>query len=236
MVPAGPVPSLENTAPVATPPRLCWTPRRSEIKDWMRRNAPSLAELYEGAVTLLDDKPLPGRVRFIAHAVREIRNRLPDTISGPTTKKQRLDYTSRLDDITKLPSAHTLINDIGDTTVPQSTTITIDRKLAKKIAKLLEDHLTTRAKPLDAAQRLFQGLAPENTPLRDTLTPILQQWLIVTKWFVDRAHDAGHTDNYYPEQELRHQFAIFESTLTALITPFFDTLEDLDAILEDTNT
>jgi len=234
MVPA--VPSPENTGPEDTPPRPCWTPRRNEIRDWMRRNAPSLAELYEGAVTLLDDRPLPGRVRFIAHAVREIRDRLPDTISGPTTRKQRLDYTSRIDDIAKLPGAHILIANIGDTAVPQSTTIMIDRKLAKKIAKLLEDHLTTRTKPIDTAQRLFQGLAPENTPLRDTLTPILRQWLIITKWFVDRAHDAGHTEDYYSEQELRHQFATFESTLTALITPFFDTLEDLDAILEETNS
>jgi hypothetical protein len=228
----------DNTTPpdtnATTGPPPYWTPRRHEIKHWMQRNAPSLAELYEGAVILLDDKPLPGRVRFIAHAVREIRNRLPDTISGPT-KKQRLDYTSRLDDIAKHPGVQTLITDLSDTTIPATTTITIDRTLAKKIGKLLNDHRKTRAKPLDAARRLFQGLAPENTPLRDTLTPVLQQWLTITKWFVDRAHDAGHTDNYYPEQELRHQFTILESTLNALITPFFDTLEDLDAILEQAN-
>jgi hypothetical protein len=74
-----------------------------------------------------------------------------------------------------------LIADIGAPSAPTTTTITIDRKLAKKIGKLLQDHLTTRTKPLDAARRLF------------------------------------------------------ESTLAALIRPFFDTLEDLDAILEDTN-
>lgn len=164
-----------------------------------------------------------------------MRNRLPDIISGPA-KKQRLDYTSRIDDIAKLPSAQALISDRGGKTPPATPTFTIDERLAKKLIRLLQDHNTTRAKPLDAARRLFEGLAPENTTLRDTLTPVLQQWLTITKWFTDRAHDGGHPDKYYPETELRHQFTIFETTLSALIKPFFDTLEELDAILEDANS
>jgi hypothetical protein len=235
MTPAEP----ELTGEIAPAPSTlgngCWTRSRVEILSWLRRNAPSLSELYEGAVGLLDETPLPGRVRFIAHAVREIRNRLPDAIAGPT-KRQRLDYTSRVDDISRLPAAQTLLADVGGATAPNTTIISIDSKLAKKFAKLLQDHLATREKPLDSARRLFQGLAPENTQLRDTLTPVLQQWLVTTKWFGDRAHDAGHADSYYPEKELRHHFNIFESTLSALIRPFFDALEDLDAILEDANS
>ena len=235
MTPPGPAPPPDNTTPTATAPPPCWTPTRNEIKAWMHRNAPSLAELYEGAVTLLYNNPIPGHVRFIAHAVREIRNRLPDTISGPT-KKQRLDYTNRLDDIAKLPGAHTLIADLGGNTAPKTTTITIDRKLANKFAKLLQDHLTTRTKPLDAARRLFESIAPENTPLPATLIPVLQQWFNTTEWFMKKTHDPGITDEHDLDQELRHHFSIFENTLAALIRPFFDTLEDLDAILEDTNT
>jgi hypothetical protein len=201
----------------------------------MERNAPSLAELYKGAVTLLYINSIPGRVRFIAHAVREIRNRLPDTISGPT-KKQRLDYTNRLDDIAKLPGAQMLLADLGGNTAPKTTTITIDRKLANKFAKLLQDHRTTRTKPLDAARRLFESIAPENAPLPATLIPVIQQWFNTTEWFMKKTHDPGRTDEHDHERELRHHFSVFESTLAALIRPFFDTLEDLDAILEDTNT
>ena len=53
---------------------------RLELLAWLRRNAPSLAELYEGAVLLLQNRP-PAHVRLIAHSVREIRNRLPDYVS-----------------------------------------------------------------------------------------------------------------------------------------------------------
>src|SRR5437899_126098 len=78
----------------------CWIPVRLEIRAWLYRNAPSLAELYEGAVLLLYAHPLPGRVRFISHAVREIRNRLPEATSG-VKGLPRLDYTSRLDKLAK---------------------------------------------------------------------------------------------------------------------------------------
>src|SRR5579862_3363825 len=86
----------------------CWTSDRNEIRDWLDHKAPSLAELYAGAVILLYANPLPGRVRFVAHAVREIRNRLPDAVAGPT-KNQGLQYKNRLDDIVKLAGADALI-------------------------------------------------------------------------------------------------------------------------------
>ena len=199
----------------------------------LQRNAPSLAELYEGAVTLLYN-PLPGHVRFIAHAVREIRNRLPDAIAGPTKEKRPLQYKNILDAIVKLPGARTLIADIGDTTAPLTTTITIDRKLATRVAQLLQDHLTTREKTIDAARRLFQTIAPENTA-RETLTPVLRHWINTTEWFMRLTHDNNQTDNQCPTQELQHEFTMFESAIAAAIKPFFDTLEDLDAILEDAN-
>lgn len=60
-----------------------WTEPRQELRAWFQRNAPSLGELYEGALRMFFAPEFPGRVRFVAHAVREIRNRLPDAIAGP---------------------------------------------------------------------------------------------------------------------------------------------------------
>jgi hypothetical protein len=59
-----------------------WTDRRLAILEWLESAAPSLAELYQGAVQLLDDPGFPGRLRFIAHGVRDVRNRLPDVVAG----------------------------------------------------------------------------------------------------------------------------------------------------------
>jgi hypothetical protein len=76
--------------------KACWTPNRRELREWLRRDAASLAELYEGAVLLLIEAPVPGYTRFVPHAVREIMNRLPDVVAGQTSRR-RFDSTNRLD-------------------------------------------------------------------------------------------------------------------------------------------
>ncbi|MEG5006168.1 hypothetical protein QUB17_21335 [Microcoleus sp. B5-C4] len=89
------IPSSVNS-PSASPEY--WTTVRQSIYSWLYENAPSLAQLYKGAVFLIFEKPIPGRLRFVAHAVREIRNRLPDYFgvqNGETVKyKKELDQLS----------------------------------------------------------------------------------------------------------------------------------------------
>ena len=55
---------------------------QTKILDWLRHVDRDLAELYEGTVRLTADESFPGRGRLICHAVREIRNRLPDAVAG----------------------------------------------------------------------------------------------------------------------------------------------------------
>jgi hypothetical protein len=57
-----------------------WTRNRRELAEWLGGISPSIAELYQGAVELLFHRPVPGFSRFVSHAVREIRNRLPQEI------------------------------------------------------------------------------------------------------------------------------------------------------------
>jgi hypothetical protein len=220
------------------------TKERLHLCAWMRRNnAASLAELYEGAVRLLVEAKLPGRVRLISHAVREIRNRLPDVISG-TRSTARLDYKSRLDRINKKWQRSGLRLDASlpeggfeaDPGAPRSPNIEVAREVFAEIAGLVKDHEETRTKPLDTAIRLFEACAPENQRIRDTLRPIILQWLRVTDWFMSKAHDSGYVDGDIDETELISQFELFETYLNAMVRGFFTTLDELDAILEDTNS
>jgi len=209
---------------------------RLELLAWLRRNAPSLAELYEGAVTMLMTNP-PGHVRLIAHAVREIRNGLPEAVSGPKAGG-RLDYTSRVDGILEawvqaglMPVELTL----ADLPTPD-TTMAVSTTAAKPVLELLRDHQMARERPIEAARRLFVGVAPENQEHADALQPIIQQWLKVTKWFVARAHDNGRCDADCPRDELKRQFGLFEKTLMAVVRGFYTAVSELDEILEDANS
>lgn len=229
--------------PERTPSNLvgaCWTPTRLELLAWLRRNTPPLAELYQGAVLLMYETPLPGKVRFISHSVREIRNRLPDVIAGPMQNRQ-LQYKNRLDEIARvwegvgfsLDGTNLSVNTRGDIEI--SPDIEISRHLYRLIESLVKDHNETRVKPKDAAIRLFEGVAPENQPFRETLEPIVVQWINVTEWFMKKTHVSNKVDADYDEQEFRSQFELFEALLYALVGSFYSTLEELDEILEEAN-
>jgi len=71
-----------------------------KIIDWLKQVHTGLAELYEGAVLLLNEEGFPGRTRLICHAVREIRNRLPDAVAGKATFP-RLEYGREIDKLAR---------------------------------------------------------------------------------------------------------------------------------------
>ena len=207
-----------------------------ELFAWLRRNAPSLAELYEGAVVMLQNRP-PGHVRLIAHSVREVRNRLPGYVSkvesgGP------LSYKGRIDDIVKIwRRAGLLPSDLLTAGLPSiDSSMAVPKAAATAVLKLLRDHELAREKPAETARRLFTSAAPENAASIDTLEPVIQQWIEVTDWFMRRAHDDGRCDAECPRDELEHQFVLFEKALMAIVRQFYTAVDELDQILEDANS
>lgn len=232
-----------SSSPSSLPTGSHWSNNRLELLAWFRRNASSLGELYQAAVTMLGESSLPGRSRFIAHAVREIRNRLPEVLSGAKSKpgfqwKQRLDELSKV--WTKagfsidgsLPMTATLERQASALPPPD---VSMPRHLFLQIAETLHDHSLAREKPREAATRLFEVCAPENKQAKETLGPIVVQWLEITEWFVRRAHDSGQCDNEHDWKEFASRFILFETTLIALRGQFFSTIQGLDEILDDAN-
>ena len=217
-----------------------WTKSRLELRTWFQKNGPPLGQLYEGALIMLHCPSFPGRVRFISHSVREIRNRLPDYIAGPKTKS-RFDWKTRLDDVGKDWGKEGLLIGIGAERIlsPEeklpSNSVPVPRWLVKKVSNLIKDHLAAREKREEAAIRLFEGVSLENQGLRDILRPQVKQWLAVTEWFMEQTHE-GFTDNDVNMNEFRDKFELFEVTLGALLSSFFKTVEGIDEILEDTNS
>lgn len=231
--------SFPPPIPPTTAKNSHWDPSRVELRDWFRRTAPSLGDLYEGAVELLYQHPLPGRIRMIAHAVREIGNRLPDYLTGERVGK-RLDYVSRLDGIEEKWNKHKEMH--PPSVNPQSSLsqdIPIPPDLYNELDLLVRDHEVTRQRPLDTARRLYEGLNPENiAQLGDSIRPVLLQWVEITKWFMARAHDSGKgkRDGDYDWGEIKEKFVLMELSLRSIVGAFFVAVRELDDILEDTNS
>ncbi|MEW6542562.1 MAG: hypothetical protein AB1411_03010 [Nitrospirota bacterium] len=215
-----------------------------ELLAWFRRNAPSLGELYEGAVKMLFENTIPGRTRFIAHAVRDIRNRLPEVISG-LKGGARFEWKQHLDELTDAwqkagfsldSSLPVTMTQSGTSSDSRSSNVTLPPHLFRRIAKMLEEYSRTRETRRSAAIRLFEGCAPENKQQKDALEPIVSQWMDITEWFVNTVHDSGQPDGDYDCAEFTRHFLLFEDTLIALLGQFFTTIKGLDEILEDTNS
>ncbi len=190
---------------------------------------------------MMCEAEFPGRIRFVSHAVREIRNRLPEVVSGLSTSG-RLDYKNRLDDIARrwqkssLPLDGSLPISATAMDTPVDDHVPVRDDLFRKLASLVKDHTDTREKPEQTAFRMFDALAPENEDLRNSLRPIILQWLEITNWFVGHAHDSGRQDRDSLWADFVRRFELFETILFSLIQGFFKTLDELDAILEETNS
>ncbi len=235
-----------DTTPPAIPPKRpidsAWNASRVELRGWFRREAPSLGDLYEAAVELLYHNRLPGRIRMIAHAAREISNRLPDYLTGERVGK-RCDYVTRIDRIEEKWNKHNeisppLLNQSGPISVsPQGIPIPLD--LYNDLDLLIKDHRATRQRSLDGARRLYEGLDPENDlKMGDTLRPILLQWVEITKWFTGHAHDSGKgkRDDDYDWDEIRDKFELMELSLRSIVGAFYVAVRELDEVLEETNS
>ena len=217
-----------------------WSSFRLELKGWLKRNAPSLEELYDGALQILHSPRFPGRARFVAHAVREIANRLPETIMG--IKDQRFEWQNKLDGILVtwerygLSLDHSLLEPVSGRDSALSTDFIIRREVVQSIAEVLSEYAAGRETNREKARRLFEGVDPKNQTAREALAPIVTQWLSVTDWFMKMVHVPASADAAIEPNELQRNFELFEITLGALTREFFKTIGDLDAILENTNS
>src|SRR5712692_1930710 len=150
--------------------QVVWTGERTALREWLTRNAKSLAELYEGAVVILyeHDPLLPGWSRLVAHAVREVRNRLPDAVAGKKVG-ERLDYPSRLDEIAGMWSDAGLATaatpaapSVLDVAPAANPGVLVPRGVYDRVSDLIREHEEARERPVDSAFRLFEAISPGN--------------------------------------------------------------------------
>jgi len=212
---------------------------QQEILNWLKDMGPSLAELYEGAVKLLTDNSFPGRVRFIAHAVREIRNRLPEVVAGKIVRP-RQDYLEELKPIIKEWEATQVFGVVArDEESEQRLTHqqhSIPGKLLLMIEQFFKKHQDVSLTKKEKAKALLLELAPESGGVEESLIPVIDHWLDITEWFVERAHESPSVDIQVDENTLVEKFGSFEQALRALVGLFYSGLEEIEDIVKKANS
>lgn len=221
--------SWTPSIPPTTPHQAERDALRGAIYDWLARKAPSLADLYVSAFHLTYSLPLPGRARLVAHAVREICNALPTYVAGP--KGQRVDYANLVIAVHaewKRASLPLRVEDLPGA-------IELPTHVTKPIVDLLERH-GSQENAREAAGRLFAAADPSGNTDPATLRPLATRWRTDTDWANKIAHDPREPHSLPSDGELRQRFELFEDHLYGLSGPYFDVLEEMDAILAEANS
>jgi hypothetical protein len=200
-----------------------WTPDRALIHRWMTQHSGELAALYHGAVRLLDGPAdVSSRLRFIAHAVREIRNRLPDAVAP--VERRRLNYNEHVEKLRKSLGSFNWSD--GDSTAGPLPTLSQDL-----LRELIDAHERVAEANVDAALRLFKT-ATRSSP-GDLLRPLARDWHEIGEWFMHDVHINTKAAQAQTEAQYRVQFRRFETILRTLAADFFSPIAKLDAILAD---
>lgn len=209
---------------------------------WLKDKAPSLGEIYEGAVIMLSKDHFPGRTRFISHAVREICNQLPERVNN-FRKGKRVQYVQACEKIVELFEKDGLSLDLEyyidkseEKESPSKRKVEIPVKIYKEISKLLNDHKNSRENIKEKNIRFFEGISTENQNLRNQLRPFYNQWSEICKFFQSNTHDSGKVDEDISFDDFKKKFELFEDSLLGLVkTEFFKGIEEIDEVLEETN-
>ncbi len=208
-----------------------WPQKRVELLGWFQSDAKPLADAYEGAVHLLNEPGFPGRVHFIAHAVRDIADRLIFVLD-PQLKGSRVQYDNELDKIVKDWPKLEVFNDTFVLDQPDS--IEINYVVASRINSLVKAHLERRERPSNY-ELLFRFLVRNEPSRGDVNKRLVSDFKKMRKWFMDLTHLRASGVLEIDERELQTQFNSFEGMLHSFVGDFFTGTSELDEILQQAN-
>ena len=209
-----------------------WTPLRRELLNWFRTNAAPLAEAYEGAIRLIDDGDFPGRIHFVAHAVRDISDRLVYVLD-PQLKAGRVQYENELDRIEKHWPQLMSVGDTNDA-VAETETLRINHKVASMIDSLVKAHRERRLRPSNY-ELLFRFLMRKEPLQAEVNERLVRDFAKMRGWFMDLTHLRREQTPVIDESELQTQFKKFEGMLHSFVGNFFTGKKELDEILRQAN-
>jgi hypothetical protein len=121
---------------MAEEPRSLEERRKNFIRVLKEQN-PKLADLYAGAVRLVEEPTVPGRATFIAHAGRELKNVIPRMlVPGGGRSKPILYHKELAPIVAQWNAVRTLLQD-SENSVDRPGEIPIPRRVAEMIDKLI---------------------------------------------------------------------------------------------------
>jgi hypothetical protein len=209
-------------------------PTHVTVLRWLKAVAPSLAELYESARSIIDDPSLPARVRILCHCMREITNRLPDRVSRVVVKGHT-EYPALTRAIearwqSVVPAGALIVGSVA----PEPAHVQISFSAYVAIEALLADHRAADKRPIERLQNMFAAyVSSESLP---ALQPTIKKFKDVQDWFVAHVHADNRVDAEMASwQETLDNVAFVENTLFTIAAQWHRGQARTDDLLDEAN-
>jgi len=216
--------------------RPWWLPERAALHRWLQQNAPGLAPVYQAGLLMAMDETFPGRVWFVAHAIREIRNRLPDALAGEIAST-RTNYMDLAEEIRVRWIDEGLPDDgsspLAGRSVPSASgaeRFEVSAALLTAVAELMAGHTNATENNEQRARRLFEAVGGPSPP-----SYVVKSWLKGTRWANKYAHVRNKPLPLEVEAELADNFVAFEASLLAISNRSYENMDALDELLDSAN-
>lgn len=211
-----------------------WTRQRRELLSWITDRAPSFAEGYIAAVTLLHKPTFPARIHLICHIVREFYTILPSVlgIESPTKPNEVVQLAKNLiEKWDRFSSIHYTSPDVSSSPQVSLTVYSSVSELVER-ARRLSNQPSVGARLARALFRSVDRGGGED----DFIHPrVIQNFHNDYLFFVSKAHLVMHIEKVPTDEGLIEKFESFERSFHALVGPYFSGKDELDVILQDTN-
>ena len=233
--------SSEDDLPASTGPdgleETWWTSERRALVKWLDTHVPALTPLYEGALALAARDSFPGRVHFIAHAIREIQNRLPGAL-GPMVERRDAGYEQLTDKIQQRWVEQGLPEDGSLASLKESVPTAsgpgyqeVSFEFLSSVGCLIEKHTAAKMNRTERERSSFSALGE----LGQSPQQAVRNW----KNLVRQAHKFAHArDTPLPTEadaDWVENFFRFEKYLMDLQRPSYENLDELDRLLNKAN-
>ena len=210
------------------------TKKQQCVFDWLndKLQLPVFAGAYKGALLFLNEKP-PGYITFVAHAGRDLMNRLAADVAG--IKSKQVQYNQHVGELQKLwkdewagrPLRTPQDNDKEDGHL-------IPYGICQKLKKLIDEHEAGSLRSEDAGSLFFSTFLDYSD--RDKIPKnFLGDWKKAKNWFNGHAHLRKKDFAKNAPSEVARHFQTLDDLLYVAASSEFERIKSIDEILEETN-
>ena len=206
--------------------------RQKRVFEWLNDDLslPVFAEAYKGAAILITQRQA-GYVSFVAHAGRDLMNRLAPTVAD--IKSAQVQYQQHIDKLKDhWREEWRCSNEFSPEVAEKGHLIPVG--ICQKISNLIDEHQSGRMRSAEADGLFFSTFLDYSD--KDKIpSNFLSEWKDAKQWFHCHTHLREKPFREETENNMVKHFNCLDGYLYIAASSQYDRLKDLNEILDATN-